>query len=275
MIVSEATLDWCIGDIHGCFYTLQKLIDRINKIDSDARFIFLGDYFDRGLHSNKVIDLLIQLQSSGAVYLKGNHDDVINEIINGISSTVLAYFPQKPPEMQQLIGWWKCNGFDETLISYGMKSHLLPDANLDQVGFEFRQIIPDSHKNFVKNNLVLWWENETHFACHGYYSPCWGLENNSLNTDNPNMQLLHESLWCRFAQDVSGNLLIRNCVWDKIGIFGHTPVKYYNSPTPIVSGKLRLIDTGACSNDYLCGYCCQNDDWILQSTDREDTKMEF
>jgi hypothetical protein len=268
-------LDWCIGDIHGCFYTLQRLIDRISKVDSSARFIFLGDYFDRGLHSNKVVDLLIQLQSGGAVCLRGNHDDVIDEIINGGSCTVAVYFPQKPPEMQQLIEWWKCNGFDETAISYGMKSHLSLGANLDQVGIEFRKNIPDSHKKFVKDDLVLWWENKTHFACHGYYPPHWGLENNSLNTTSPNLQLLYASLWDRFMQDVSGNLLIQDHVWDKIGVFGHSPVKCYNSPTPIASGKLRLIDTGACSNDYLCGYCCQNDNWILQSTEKEDIQMEF
>ncbi|KKK95248.1 hypothetical protein LCGC14_2674730, partial [marine sediment metagenome] len=39
---------------------------------------------------------------------------------------------------------------------------------------------------------------------------------------------------------------------------------------PIKHGNLRLIDTGAFQDEYLCAYNCQQDDWVLQATDSRD-----
>jgi serine/threonine protein phosphatase 1 len=58
-----------IGDVHGCYHTLQKLLQ---KIPSASRIIFVGDLCDRGLHTKEVIELIIQ--NSYEVIL-GNHDD--------------------------------------------------------------------------------------------------------------------------------------------------------------------------------------------------------
>jgi len=51
---------YAIGDIHGKFYELHKLIGRLN-IDDSCLLIFLGDYIDRGYNSFEVIDYLIEL----------------------------------------------------------------------------------------------------------------------------------------------------------------------------------------------------------------------
>lgn len=47
---------YVIGDVHGCYYTLQDLIA---KLPQDARLIFVGDLCDRGLHSRDVFEFEI------------------------------------------------------------------------------------------------------------------------------------------------------------------------------------------------------------------------
>ena len=49
-----------IGDIHGEYFKLASLLDKLDIKDNDE-FVFLGDYIDRGLYSRKVINKLIEL----------------------------------------------------------------------------------------------------------------------------------------------------------------------------------------------------------------------
>ena len=49
-----------IGDLHGQIYRLQDLMNKISPSKND-QLIFLGDYIDRGEHSRKVIDYIIDL----------------------------------------------------------------------------------------------------------------------------------------------------------------------------------------------------------------------
>lgn len=68
---------YIISDLHGCFYTLKKLIEKVRRKNESPQFVFVGDYVDRGLNSKQCVELLIQLQSEGAICLRGNHDDVM------------------------------------------------------------------------------------------------------------------------------------------------------------------------------------------------------
>jgi serine/threonine protein phosphatase 1 len=63
-----------IGDIHGCFYTLEKMLSHWEP--SDQKLVCVGDYIDRGNYSGRVLKLLWELQRSHAetVLLKGNHE---------------------------------------------------------------------------------------------------------------------------------------------------------------------------------------------------------
>ena len=67
--VNKLENTYVIGDVHGCFYTLDKLI---KTLPDSANVIFVGDLCDRGLHTKEVINLVINKKY---ICIRGNHDD--------------------------------------------------------------------------------------------------------------------------------------------------------------------------------------------------------
>ena len=63
------------GDIHGCFNPLDEYFKK-NKIKEDEFYIFLGDYFDRGLDNVKVFNFIKEnIKLNNFIFLIGNHED--------------------------------------------------------------------------------------------------------------------------------------------------------------------------------------------------------
>ena len=61
-----------IGDIHGCYDALVKLIEPIND---DELYVFCGDYLDRGIQNVKTIEYIMELQDrKNTIFLFGNHE---------------------------------------------------------------------------------------------------------------------------------------------------------------------------------------------------------
>ena len=68
--------DFVVGDIHGCFTELEKLLNQIKFDERVDRLFCLGDLCDRGSESAKVLDWL----TKNWVYaVRGNHEQ---ELIN-------------------------------------------------------------------------------------------------------------------------------------------------------------------------------------------------
>jgi serine/threonine protein phosphatase 1 len=96
-----------IGDIHGCYGKLVDLLDQCRAFAGGRshRFIFIGDYIDRGPHSRAVIELLLELERTcpiAPVFLMGNHEDMIVSAMNDAAAK----------------RHWLANGGGATLESY-------------------------------------------------------------------------------------------------------------------------------------------------------------
>ena len=76
-----SAVTFAIGDIHGCLDKLTRLVAvcEARAAGRPARFVFLGDYIDRGPDSRGVIDVLMrrqQAQPAAVVCLRGNHEQL-------------------------------------------------------------------------------------------------------------------------------------------------------------------------------------------------------
>ncbi len=94
-----------VGDVHGCFLTLKKLLFEVVKITSSDFIYFLGDLIDRGPRVKQTVDFVKDLWERGkALSVRGNHEDML---LNAIDDPFA------------LINW-EYNGCDATLKGFGV-----------------------------------------------------------------------------------------------------------------------------------------------------------
>ncbi|WP_380054966.1 metallophosphoesterase family protein [Falsihalocynthiibacter sp. SS001] len=99
-----------VGDIHGRFDLLVKLLKRIEE-EPRAKLVFLGDYIDRGSQSAEVLELLHDLcRAHTALCLMGNHERMMLDFLDN--------------PIENAHRWLKFGGM-ETLASFGIH----PTAN--------------------------------------------------------------------------------------------------------------------------------------------------
>jgi len=104
-----------IGDIHGCFYTLKQLVEKIRNKYSDIKIFCVGDLVDRGNYSYEVIEFVLSEQIS---FTPGNHD------------LMFYYFFNDPDS--QMGKTWSFNGSESTIKSYENRMDKL-DAHLNAI----------------------------------------------------------------------------------------------------------------------------------------------
>ena len=155
---------YSIGDIHGRYDLLQKIIELI-KIDISkqnpnilSKLIFLGDYIDRGANSKQVIDYLIESDNQfDCVFLKGNHEQI------------LSLFLQDPNKLDV----WLINGGVETLASYGITCKITKDKDKDKdkeqeklnIQQQLIKALGPEHISFLEN-LKNKYETDKYFFVH-------------------------------------------------------------------------------------------------------------
>ncbi|MEY9180591.1 metallophosphoesterase family protein [Bradyrhizobium sp. USDA 313] len=112
---------YAIGDLHGCLDQLKQLVELCERDAGEGRskFVFLGDYIDRGPDSRGVVEFLMDLQRwspDEIICLRGNHEDLLLAALEG--------------EDAELV--WRQNGAQFTLASYKAKTPRdIPITHLD------------------------------------------------------------------------------------------------------------------------------------------------
>lgn len=133
-----------IGDIHGCLKSAKSLWETI-AVYRDAKFIFVGDYIDRGPDSSGVLDFLLEIQSDrDCVFLRGNHEQMMLDALDHKS-----------------MDHWFRNGGDSTLASYGTELNI--------------KNIPKDHINFIRNTK-LYYDTDQYFFSHAGAPPEFSIE---------------------------------------------------------------------------------------------------
>ena len=84
-----------ISDIHGCFETFCRLLEKVDLQKKDQLFL-LGDYVDRGPYSRLVLRKIFQLLQDGyfLVALRGNHEQLLMDF-HGAGSRKLGLFAER------------------------------------------------------------------------------------------------------------------------------------------------------------------------------------
>lgn len=136
---------YAIGDIHGEFDKLLKLISLLNLKKEDL-LVFLGDYIDRGKKSFEVIEYLYELNKKyNCIFLRGNHELMLRQYLTG------------KPEGD----FYLYNGGRTTMSSY------------EKYGFvinPFDYLLPREHISFMQR-LKPYYETDEYIFVHAGIMP--------------------------------------------------------------------------------------------------------
>jgi serine/threonine protein phosphatase 1 len=229
---------WVIGDVHGMRLALESLLEAIAKRDSSPRYLFAGDYVNRGPDARGVLNLLRSLPNAG--FVRGNHDDILDIILSGSG---YCDHPQKIDAVSAF-RWFIQHGLAETLVSYDadyadldyIAEHPTPDGVRDAVS-----IIPEAHRKFI-HDLPPVIEEPDIFVAHAM----WDVDESDaglaakLGEDAADR---FKILWGRYSEKE----IKSKKRWKRTGYFGHTPVQSYRHDydEPLRGPDIVLLDTGA------------------------------
>lgn len=205
-----------IGDVHGMYEKLIKLMDKIRFNPDEDLLIFLGDYIDRGPDPGRCLQYIFSLQQQYpdvVVCLMGNHEVMMS-----------SYFMQKRGSYNNLIvdyaGSWLDNGGLETL------------KQLDKMDADTKEEL----LQWVMN-LPVKYQYQDYFFCHAGVDPDVPLA----------VQNEFDMLWRRqqWWEQYKGEETL---------VVGHTPVqkvmkltgKERRTPKPLfLANHVIMCDTGA------------------------------
>jgi len=122
---------WFIGDIHGEIGLLEKLLSAILK-HNPRELTFVGDYIDRGPHSRKVVDRIMELELP-VVCLMGNHELMM---LNAYEDSPFGYNPME---------LWYRNGGEATLQSFGFPGFFSFQSQMEDHYLQFFRSLRMSH----------------------------------------------------------------------------------------------------------------------------------
>jgi serine/threonine protein phosphatase 1 len=135
---------FAIGDIHGSFHKLEKLLEKLPIEKEKDKLIFMGDYINRGNQVKEVLNFIAKLKDDdyNLIPLMGNHEYLLLEYH-------LTNYKALLPYLRNL-------GVETTLASYG-------GASLQQM--KELSFFPKEHYDFLIN-LIPYHETEDFIFVH-------------------------------------------------------------------------------------------------------------
>lgn len=196
-----------ISDMHGEIDAFNALLNLADYNPDEDLLFLLGDYVDRGRNPKAVVKKARELESKGAITLKGNHEDMMEGALTGLSPDALAN--------------WAANGGARTLASYGLTFEAIyRDIRKGSVN------LPEDLQDDLKwiQHLALYAQTEHYFFVHAGVDP----EKSPDETDEQTF------LWIRtpFLNDYHG---------EKTVVFGHTPTMTLQSSSEVFFGRNNII----------------------------------
>ncbi len=157
-----------VGDIHGDFITLERIMERIDfqdflKNESNI-IIFLGDYIDRGKYSLEVLLFLCKLKNfypNNVFLLRGNHEsynrfpfssyDFYSDLVNKLGKPVnKLYHYTVLPFFESLFLFCEISGF--SILAHGG----LPVIENPQFFMNYKSHLSNSLENKALMEEILW-----------------------------------------------------------------------------------------------------------------------
>jgi len=227
---------YCIGDIHGRHDLLQQLHDQIvahsEDYSGEKTLVYLGDYVDRGEHSDRVLEMLISdpLPGFESIYLRGNHEQ-----------TMLDFFNM--PEVGR--SWFNFGGL-QTVVSYGVRYTKLPAnaKDFEALRDDLRARVPHSHLEFLERTTASYSAGNYYFV-HAGIKPRLALDR----------QQPEDQLWIR------EEFIDHTRPYEKIIVHGHT----ISDEVEFLPNRIGL-DTGACLSGKLSCLVLEDDQQSLIQT---------
>jgi len=212
-----------IGDIHGCYFTLIELYNKIQRNYPEAEVITLGDMVDRG---NNSVDVLNFVLNEKIKFTPGNHD------------YMFYHYFKKPDSI--FARSWIFNGNEMTLASYEDQEDLIP-----------------IHIESIKN-APLFFNTQDCFISHAGISNYYG----EILPENfkDDLNILHEIIYEDYKTD-TGVLWTRDTLLNlgKLQVVGHTKQREI---TLDEDSNAIYIDTGACVGNKLSAVIVQNEEIV-------------
>ncbi|WWT40165.1 putative serine/threonine protein phosphatase [Staphylococcus phage PT1-1] len=112
-----------IGDVHSCFTVLSSFAPVSKILDNpDELFIFVGDYFDRGIEAKETFEYLeLIYKQPNVVLLEGNHERHLRNFThldNHLLDELSSIYEDKDEFFNQAIKMFGARGFIPTLRSF-------------------------------------------------------------------------------------------------------------------------------------------------------------
>lgn len=96
-------MHYVIGDVHGCFDDLMNLLNKIERVDSDANFIFVGDFIDRGSRSRETLDWVLDNITENEKFqsVRGDHEQSMIDWFNDTEHKDIDWFYREYGDLYQ------------------------------------------------------------------------------------------------------------------------------------------------------------------------------